>query len=219
MRLARYEQEPKRKIMLVGEALPPVWATTPELQRSFAEIHRRLDGRLHDHAERSLGREDARDAVADAWASLWPRWPSLSLEHRPDRYFFGVVTFCVYAKRKENRRFVSIDGAGPVLDRRAIAATDSFGSTRGDSGADVLDAALTAMPARRREVLLLIREQGFSHPEAAEMLGLKIGTINHHMHLAMQDVRAAFARAGIRLTASQTRSLLKHSPEGGDTND
>ena len=48
------------------------------------------------------------------------------------------------------------------------------------------------MPARRREVFILMKEQGLTYAEAAEQLGLSIGTINTQMLRAMR-VHSNFA--------------------------
>jgi RNA polymerase sigma factor (sigma-70 family) len=215
MRLVRYESSPKPTALVVGEAPPLPWATSYELERSFAEAYLRLQGALLDHAERFLSREDAEDAVADAWASLWPRWASLDDERRSDRYFFGVVHNCIRAKQREKRHEVSIDDASVELDQQSMNAAfaDLGGLT--DDQAEVLDAALAIMSPKRREIFLLIREQDFSHAETAEMLGLKQGTINHQMHLATRQLRAAFARAGFKFPGRQIRGLLSSPKEMG----
>ena len=211
MQLARFKRSSEGNSLLVGVVPPPDLSAAPDLEQLFLEAYRRLHGRVLDHAERFLSKDDARDAVADAMESLWRRWPSLSQEKRSDKYVFGVVHYCVFAKLRANSQLVSLDDAGPELDRRAMSAVPEL--TRGDTAADVLDAALAAMPPRRREVFLLVREQSFTYKEAAEALGLSEGTINSHMRLATEDLRAAFTRAGFRIAGSQPARLP--SPKGG----
>jgi RNA polymerase sigma-70 factor (ECF subfamily) len=49
--------------------------------------------------------------------------------------------------------------------------------------------ALAALPAKRREVFILKREQGLSHKQIADMLGISIFTIDRHMNEALRALR------------------------------
>jgi RNA polymerase sigma-70 factor (ECF subfamily) len=198
--------------MLVGVVPPPNMPAEAALEQLFLEAYQRLHGRVLDHAERFLEKDDARDAVGDAMLSLWHRWPTLSPEkQQSERYVFGVVHYCVYKKMRENDQLVSLDEAEEELDQQAIAAVPEYSER--ESAADVLDAALAAMPPRRREVFLLVREHAFTYREAAETLGLSESTINTHMHLAADDLRTAFTRAGFRIPSPQPGRLPL--PKGG----
>jgi RNA polymerase sigma factor (sigma-70 family) len=216
MRLARYKRSPEGNRLLVGEGVPPAYGVAPDrdLALLYAETYARLHGPLRDHAERLLSMDDARDAVGDAMASLWYQWATLAHEKRNDAYVFGILSHCISAKLKENRLLVSLEDAEPELDRHAMHLAP--GDTRETTAAEILDAALAAMPARRREVYLLVREQSFTRKQAAGALGLSEGTINTHMYLATEDLRTAFTRAGFRIADPQR---LLPSPKGGDTND
>ena len=226
MRLARVERQTEGTGLQVREPPSPAWEVAVDHRQSFEEFYARMHGPLLDHAERFVGKEDARDAESEAMVVIWRNWPALSLEKRSDKYAFGVVTVIVRAKAKANananRRIVSLDDVGPELDRRAIAEAPSlYDETPVDTRPDVLEAALAAMPARRREVLLLRYERGFSHREVAEALGLTESTINSHVTLGYQDLRAAFMRAGFQVPDAKSRRPLlpRISPKGGDTND
>lgn len=222
MRLRRTKESRERDLLLVGVVPPPTVLTVPvtaDLERLFVDAYERLHGPSLDHAECSLSADDARDAVADAMVALWLRWATLTPGQRSDKWIFGVVHRCVRAKRRANRRanrhHVSLDEAEAALERLAASTIPDL--TGRDTAADVLDLALSVMPPRRREVLLLVKEAGFTYAEAAEELGLSVGTINTHMRLATKDLSAAFTRAGFRLANPQPARLM--SPKGGATHD
>lgn len=217
MQLARVKRTPERASLLVDEGRPQqkdLTATT-DLEQHFLEVYQRLHQRLLNYAECSLSKDDARDACQEAIASLWNRWGSLSLEQRNDKYVFGILRHCVHAKQRENHHLVPLDDAEVEIDRHVIR--DDFNQSRLDEVIEVLDAALAAMPARRREVLLLVHEESFAYRQAADILGLRFGTIKTHMYLAMEDLRAAFTKAGFRIADAQLKQL--HAPKGGATND
>ncbi len=200
---------------VVGGATSRSPGATASLEELFLQAYHRLHGRVLDHAERFLSKEDARDAVGDAMEDLWRRWPVLTPEQRNDKYVFGVVHYSVFAKLRVVDPLVSLDDAEPELDQHALNGLGEF--VRADTAADVLDLVLAAMPPRRREVFLLVREERFSYKEAAEILGLSLGTIKTHMRLATQDLHAAFTRAGFRISGAPQAQLP--SPTGDDIND
>ena len=216
MRLARVKPSPERDSLLVGVVPPPSQPVAADLEQIFLEAYQRLHGPVLDHAERFLNREDAQDAVGDAMAALWRSWPTLTPEQRQsERYVFSAVRHRVFAKLREYSPLVSLEDAEQELDRQAMAALPDM--TGRDTAADVLDAVLAVMPPRRREVLLLVYEHSFTYMDAAEALGLAVGTIKHHMYLAARDLRAAFTRAGFRIADAKPARLP--SPKGGATND
>ena len=148
-------------------------------------------------------------------ADLWYRWPHLTPEQRSDKYIFGAVRNIAFDVLVANGKLVSLEDCEEELGLQAARSVET--PTRGDTLADVLDLALAAMPPRRREVFLLVKEERFTYPEAAEVLGLSIGTINTHMRLATEDLRTAFTRAGFRIESVQPARLP--SPKGEVTND
>ena len=76
MRLARFRRSTEGNSLLVGPVLGPNQPAAAELEQLFLEAYRRLHGRVLDHAERFLDKEDARDAVGDAMEALWRITPT-----------------------------------------------------------------------------------------------------------------------------------------------
>ncbi len=61
--------------------------------------------------------------------------------------------------------------------------------------AQVVERALAAMPEGQREAYELVREQGFSPAEAAQILGATQNAVNLRVHRAYDALRAAIAEA------------------------
>ena len=59
-------------------------------------------------------------------------------------------------------------------DPQAVAVFEA--GRRYDDISDALDSAISCMPTRRREVLLLVYEQRFTYDEAAQSMGISMGT-------------------------------------------
>ncbi len=54
-------------------------------------------------------------------------------------------------------------------------------------------AAVNSLPARRREVLVLVRMFGLSRKDVAEVMDLAPQTVANHLKLAMDDLRGILA--------------------------
>ncbi len=63
----------------------------------------------------------------------------------------------------------------------------------GDVAAAVRE-AVGAMPEAKREVLLLCYHAGLTHEQAAEVLGIPVGTLKSRLHAALSELRGTLAQ-------------------------
>lgn len=220
MQLVRVDPPREGSELCVAQVPPPPAVDQRillEIERVLAETYRRLHGELLDFAERMVGKDDAHDVVADTVLAFWVNRHSLTARMLTDNYFFAAVRNRAYRVLEEDAETVSLEDNVIELDRMAVREAGSSYGTRGDTRADVLDVALASLTPRRREVILLIKELGYSYEEAAEILDVTIGTINTHIRLAHQHLRAAFERAGFRIIGPTPRRLLPRRSSNGDT--
>lgn len=128
--------------------------------------------------------EDARDAVQDALAALYPRWDRLPGGDRRDAYVHRtVVNACLAVIR---RRRVQ-----PVPDPTALAgapvAADPSGALAEADAAWRLCAELP--PAQRAAVVLRFYDD-CSFGQIAEALGCREATARSHVHRALAALRS-----------------------------
>lgn len=206
---------------MVGEVPRPTGgvAVARAVAQSFEEAYLRLYASMLRYAQRLLGRDDGYDAVAEAVADLWTRWPSLPPDQQNDKYMFGAVRNSVLAKRRDRRSHASLDDEGVQYELEQRTARAFRNRIQGDRLFDVLDLSLAALSPRRREILRLVKEQGFTYEETAELLGLRYETVHSHLRQGLADLRAAFTRAGYRIANTQARLKQLPAPKGGDSND
>jgi RNA polymerase sigma-70 factor (sigma-E family) len=131
----------------------------------------------------------AEDAVANALAKLYPRWPRLE---RPDLY---VQTMVFRAAIDETRR--------PW--RRERSASDALPDVEQADTSGVIDermrirAALLTVPPKQRAVLVLRYYAGLTLEETAEVLGAPSGTVKSQAARGLARLRTALARDNINL--------------------
>src|SRR5918994_51965 len=61
----------------------------------------------------------------------------------------------------------------------------------------VIDAALRELPAKHRQVLELVDMDGLNYQEAAQVLGVPVGTVMSRLHRARKSMKHRLDRAGL----------------------
>nr|WP_187355979.1 RNA polymerase sigma factor [Streptomyces sp. QL37] len=165
---------------------------------AFAALFDRYADDIHRYAARRLGTEAADDLMAETFVIAFQQRRRYDLSRPQARpWLYGIVTNLVGGHRRaEARRLRALSraastapGAGsgdgePLADR--VAARVSAEGVRGE-----LAGALAALPARYRDVLLVVAWGDLDYAEAAEALGIPVGTVRSRLHRARKKLREA----------------------------
>jgi RNA polymerase sigma factor (sigma-70 family) len=159
---------------------------------AFAELFNRYADDIHRYAARRLGTEVADDLMAETFVIAFQQRRRYDLscpQARP--WLYGIVTNLVGRHRRaEARRLKALSRVAaasppegePLADR--VAARVSAESSRAE-----LAGALAELPARHRDVLLLIAWGDLDYAEAAEALDVPVGTVRSRLHRARTRLR------------------------------
>ncbi|MFJ8858623.1 RNA polymerase sigma factor [Streptomyces sp. NPDC102451] len=165
---------------------------------AFSALFDRYADDIHRYAARRLGTEAADDLMAETFVIAFQQRRGYDLTRPHARpWLYGIVTNLVRGHRRaEARRLRALaraasavpDGPGgdgePLADR--VAARVSAEGLRGE-----LAGALAALPARYRDVLLVVAWGDLDYAEAAEALGVPVGTVRSRLHRARKKLREA----------------------------
>jgi RNA polymerase sigma-70 factor (ECF subfamily) len=163
---------------------------TTTLDRLVGEYWRRLvryaDGIL-------AGDGSAEDVVQETFCRLWTRRHELKLAGSLRALLYTLTKNAAIDERRRGiRHATKVAAAGdPVMPPSPLehAAASEL--------ATAVDEAIARLPARRREIFLLVRMQGFTYQEVAEWLGLSPQTVANQMSAAMASLREDLARFGV----------------------
>ena len=140
--------------------------------------------------EARVGPDRAQDAAQEAFIRLWEKresWSSGSA--RALLYRIGVNAATDLLRKGEARRRRAAVGDWNT----AASPPTPFDVVEGDEARARFQAALEELPSRRREVFELVRRDGFTYRETAEVLGMAPQTVANHMSWALRDLREALA--------------------------
>lgn len=134
----------------------------------------------------------AEEVVQDVMLALWERRASLSAQAVLQHWLFA-------ATRNRALNLVRHDG---IVARRAPSVHSTLRGAEDDMPLaeravreaevwDAVDAAVSALPPRCREVFLLSRRQGLPQAEIALRLGISVKAVEAHIRRALRELRVA----------------------------
>ena len=160
---------------------------------AFAGLYDRHAAPLHRYAARRLGASAADDIVADTFLDAFRkrrRYDPAARDARP--WLYGIAANLIGKHSRAEVRMLRAyarTGADPVLADAHIDEAD--GRLASAAVRQNLAAALAALAAGDRDVLLMIAWADLSYTEVATALGIPVGTVRSRLHRARARIRAA----------------------------
>lgn len=152
-----------------------------------------------------VGPADAMDVTQETFVTAWQQLPRL----RDRRAFIGWLRrICVNAARQWLRRTRRrSDVASLDMDRgKAAEPVDRHPDFRSAVEARVLlEPALERLSPDQRAVIALHYTLGYSIAEAADALGIRVGTAKSRLNAALQALRTAVGGAAAMVEAETVR--------------
>lgn len=143
---------------------------------------------------------DARDSVQEAYLRAFKAWSGFR-GGDGRAWLLTIVRNVCYSQMRRNGRAPAAEAFdetlhAPVDDQAEVAAR-----ARREFDCERVDAALTALPAEMREVLVLHEIEGLAYKEIAAVVGIPLGT-----------VMSRLARSRARLHRALRDQLNKENP-------
>lgn len=134
----------------------------------------------------------AEDLVQELFLNIWRHREHWVLTRSLRSYLFTALRNLITDWRRATTARPELE-PDPIASAEAIDALASSEATDDRvREADLLRAyarAIDALPRKRRETFLLIRQQKLSYAEAAEVLGVTVKAVEVNMGRAFQDLR------------------------------
>lgn len=159
-------------------------------QPALGELMDRLWPELVRYAARQLGDvEMARDIVQETFIQVWERRRAWTTRGSARAYLFRIARhLLIDEKRKQGvrRRWMERQERQDP-PRPATPAEELDAKLMAES----LEAAVAALPKRRREIFELVVLRGLSYAEVASVMGISVQTVANQLSRALRAVRRA----------------------------
>ncbi len=154
---------------------------------AFEALYREHVGRVYGLCLRMTGQPaSAEDLTQDTFVNAWRSLPGYEGRSSFSTWLHRIAVNAVLAKRRgpQGRNEVSMtDDAGEQME---FEQKDSF-----DEATPIdVERAIAALPPGARDIVVLHGIYGYSHEEAAGMLGIAVGTCKAQLHRARHLMRA-----------------------------
>ena len=149
---------------------------------AFETLYRNHVGKVYGLCLRmTANRATAEDCTQEAFIQAWRSLPAFESRSAFGTWLHRIAVNAVLAQGR--RRSERLGTTGSAEDE-AVALPDPC---VGDAGTVLdLEAGLRRLPAGARQALVLVGLYGYSHEEAAELLGVAVGTCKSQVHRARQ---------------------------------
>ncbi|WP_164420350.1 RNA polymerase sigma factor [Streptomyces salinarius] len=179
-----------------AESDASVIARSRDEPEAFAALFDRHADAVHRYVARRLGGEVADDLVAETFTTAFQQRhrydPARGAGHDARPWLFGIATNLVGRHRRaEARRFKAMARVPALADHDEPLADRAADRVVARAVRRELAAALAALPARHRDVLLLVAWGDLGYGEAAQALGIPVGTVRSRLHRARSKLREA----------------------------
>jgi RNA polymerase sigma-70 factor (ECF subfamily) len=151
--------------------------------RAFERLYREHSGRVYGLCLRmTRDAQLAEDCTQDTFINAWKALPQFHTRSSLSTWLHRIAVNVSLGRRRK---------ASPVLEPQAEDAGGLSGGWALETPVEVeeLEAAIGALPDGARDALVLHALYGYSHGEAAQMLGIAEGTCKAQLHRARKLLR------------------------------
>jgi RNA polymerase sigma-70 factor (ECF subfamily) len=149
---------------------------------AFETLYRNHVGKVYGLCLRMTAhRATAEDCTQEAFIQAWRSLPSFESRSAFGTWLHRIAVNAVLAQGRRTRELLGSKGSA---EDEAVALADP---TVADDGTILdLDVAIRRLPVGARQALVLVGVYGYSHEEAAGLLGIAVGTCKSQVHRARQ---------------------------------
>ncbi|GAA4339732.1 sigma-70 family RNA polymerase sigma factor [Pigmentiphaga soli] len=153
-------------------------------------------GHLKRRLTRALGNDDlADDALHDTWLRLQRGEPPGPVRN-PQAYVMRMAVNFALETRRSQSQVLSSDEVEMLLELQPDPAPGPAQVAEDRSQLQALEEILAQMPPRRREILVLVRWEGWPQQDVAERLGVTLRHVEYELKAAQDFCAVRLARRG-----------------------
>jgi RNA polymerase sigma-70 factor (ECF subfamily) len=163
-------------------------------QRAFERLYRAHAGWVFGLCLRLTGDSGhAQDCTQEAFVAAWRALPTFERRSRFSSWLHRIAVNGVLSHRRRARGRQLFSAEEHVEELEALAAVEDT-----PGGID-LERAIARLPQGARDVLVLVGVYGYSHDEAAGMLGIAAGTSKAQLHRARSLLSSQLASGPVSI--------------------
>lgn len=170
-------------------------------ERCFETIYHHYYGRLFPFVDKMVrSRLLTEEIIQDIFVQLWINRHLLENVQFPTSYLFNI------AANKTLNYLKKIANNQKLVDKMASGKLDYSNDTEEQlmlrESTRIIEMAVAKLPEQRRLIWELSRNEGLTHKQIAERLGISASTVNNQLGHAMQHIRSILENKASMLSLS-----------------
>jgi RNA polymerase sigma-70 factor (ECF subfamily) len=174
-------------------------------QAAFESLVHRYETELYGYLRRYLGNaEMAEDVFQATFLQVHLKQDQFEEGRRFRPWLYTIATNqAIDAQRRNKRhRMVSLDHhtgedeIGTLVDMLAGNGQTAAEQLQAEEARDWVRSAVDELPEPLRAALVLVYHQGMKYREAADVLGIPVGTVKSRLHSALLKLNESWQRSG-----------------------
>jgi len=161
-------------------------------ESALGELASRHEPALVGLARAMLGgdADAARDAVQESWVRVITAAPRFQHRSGVKTWIYRIViNRCIDLRRTRQPLPLDLRHESDAPQSPDLRTPDPGAALDAGETARQLHAALDALSGEARLLLLLCYHEGLTHPQAADVLGIPVGTLKSRLHTALAQLR------------------------------
>jgi len=173
---------------------------------AFESLVHRYEGELFNYLRRYLGNaEMAEDVFQATFLQVHLKREQFEEGRRFRPWLYTIATNqAIDAQRRNKRhRMISLDNrtggeddVGSLVEMLAGDGRSADEQMQADEARDWVRGAVDELPESLRAALVLVYHQGMKYREAADVLGIPVGTVKSRLHAALAKLNDSWRRSG-----------------------
>lgn len=158
-------------------------------KQAFREIYDLYRYRVYSFASRYLSNDSAiEEVIQEIFVKLWETRARIREDLPFHNYLFTITRNTIlHGRQKEMNRQKYMEYHRIYISMKSLSTQNTIEYNEVNK---ILNAAVGKLPPKRQQIFLLNREEGLSYKMIAGKLGISLKTVEAHMRLALQDLRA-----------------------------
>ncbi|WP_339740772.1 RNA polymerase sigma-70 factor [uncultured Sunxiuqinia sp.] len=156
---------------------------------AFDQLYERYSQRLYGFAFSMLkNREDAKEIVQETFLKIWNKRTTIDGSHALRSFLFSVsynLMIDLFRQRTKDQDFMA--RLKDHFNEESIPADELV---QLKELTDEVHRLVNELPRKRRTIYLMSREEGLSHKEIAEKLGITEKTVENQITLSLKHIRS-----------------------------
>lgn len=169
-------------------------------EAAYTQLFKLYTPKLYNHIFKIVKQELlAREFVQEAFIQLWVYRTEIPNMKFPSSWLYKVAGNLAlqYLRKEANRNNLQ----AKVYERMQPAAYDVSEQVEQKELEGIIRNVVEGLPEKRKEVYLMSREEGLSHQQIADRMGIKVSSVKTHLGLALQTLREELhKKTGLSIT-------------------